>query len=247
MKTDGLPMLDRDEKGELRVVHSSRKGSDGADPDDDKTQDSDDKSETLSALSLGGRLPGGVQEVKGLSSKHHPLSNSTSTNVRKPNFKGQIILRCKKCGRELAAKEHVVEHEVGERGMGIKSSMRIGGKKLEKDQGRILSGPGGMRIDARSGNLNTSNGIDENEKKIGEIKEGQHDEQLQKEKEAEEEQKIEDQEPAKPKFQSAASLSSRLPPHLAALRRGVVPSGNGNLNPNRPPVSKPLQIGRAHV
>lgn len=285
-------MLDRDEGGRLRVMTSTtndhkesnigpsnEKRSQIAQQKEKESEKEEEEIEMLSALSLGGRLPGGVKEVKGLSSKFHPLvsssssstnstsastsiesgnqnsnsSTSTSTssisNFRKPNFKGQLVLRCKKCGRELAAKEHVVEHEVGERGQN-KGNFRIGGKKLEKDSERILSGPDGVRIGSNSVTRSTTGNDDSSlsESQKVEVKK-EEEEQIQdlKENNRNDERSQPQEQQQQPKFQSAASLSARLPPNLAALRRGAPIGGNGNLNPNRPPVSKPTPKSKASL
>lgn len=83
--------------------------------------------EVLVARSRGNRLPGGVTNIKG----HEPRaaknstaaaiasaassSSASASHLPKPHYKqGTMRLRCRMCRREIAARDHIVEHEPGQ-------------------------------------------------------------------------------------------------------------------------------------
>lgn len=68
--------------------------------------DDDAAREVKVTANTSGRLPGGVEHVRG----HEGVSNRGA--LAAPQFKGPK-LRCKGCRRELAAEDHVVIHEPG--------------------------------------------------------------------------------------------------------------------------------------
>lgn len=172
-----------------------------------------------------GNLPGGVNKVRGNqirsdSSKSSQPQAGNSSTLPKPKFKA-MKLRCKKCRRELAAQDHVVEHEAG---MG-KDAFDV--RKREKDieqksrDNRATmeqSSAAGLTLEERFGATKRSSGEDVTEEQVENAKTATS---------------------APSAFKSAASLSAQLPPHLAALRRGApaAQQTNGNSIPSRPPPS----------
>jgi dual specificity phosphatase 12 len=154
--------------------------------------------EVLITISKG-NLPGGVKSVKGNQGKANG-----DTRLPKPHFRG-LKLRCKMCRRELAARDHVVEHEAG-RG---KDAFDV--RKREKDtdaknkDGRMVRELGiEERFGAKARIQQPSS--PPNEKVDSSIEDGEQQQQ----------QQVSNQNG----IQTAASLSAQLPPHLAALRQG---------------------------
>ncbi|UZJ51242.1 hypothetical protein CBS101457_000562 [Exobasidium rhododendri] len=170
--------------------------------------------EVLVTISKG-NLPGGVARVKGNQGR-----GNGDERLPKPTFRGPK-LRCKICRWELAAIDHVIEHEAG-RG---KDAFDV--RKREKD------------VDAKSKEARTVRelGIEERFGAQTRIRASHRKDEVEdKEKEDRElqQQQQQQQSPSQPPptpppespaisrsgIQSAANLSAQLPPHLAALRQG---------------------------
>lgn len=152
-----------------------------------------------------GNLPGGVEKVKGNQGKGNGVDR-----LPKPYFR-DLKLRCRMCRRELAARDHVVEHEAG-RG---KDAFDV--RKREKDteaKSRDARTVREMGIEERFGaqtRLSSRRAADSDDEESGEgVPQPQ-------------------QSPAGARgtIQTAASLSAQLPPHLAALRQGKAIGGTG--------------------
>lgn len=148
-----------------------------------------------------GRLPGGVQHVRG----HEGVANRGQ--LSRPNFTGPK-LRCKGCRRELAALDHVVIHEPGRGQMAFEHRKRDVGHQGQNVASNSSSSEGatgqdgqGLQTAADGGGGQASQGWGSTEAATASTSSAT---------------------PApangKPKIQSAASLASQLPPHLAALR-----------------------------
>jgi len=173
--------------------------------------------EVLITISKG-NLPGGVKSVKGNQGKANG-----DTRLPKPHFRG-LKLRCKMCRRELAARDHVVEHEAG-RG---KDAFDV--RKREKDtdaknkDGRMVRELGiEERFGAKARIQQPSS--PPNEKVDSSIEDGEQQQQQQQ-------QQVSNQNG----IQTAASLSAQLPPHLAALRQGR--AGSAASSPDASPPSQ---------
>ncbi|EST08267.2 Dual specificity phosphatase, catalytic domain protein [Kalmanozyma brasiliensis GHG001] len=156
-----------------------------------------------------GRLPGGVQHVRG----HEGIANRGQ--LSRPNFTGPK-LRCKGCRRELAALDHVVIHEPG------KGQMAFDHRKRDV-------GHQGQNVATNSGSTDSVAAQDGTGAEMA--AEGPNvpaqQEQGSTETDAASTSSVSSSAVAagptpvangKPKIQSAASLASQLPPHLAALR-----------------------------
>ncbi|PWN37451.1 phosphatases II [Meira miltonrushii] len=170
-----------------------------------------------------GNLPGGVNKVRGnqARSESSRAQTNNSSSLPKPKFKA-MKLRCKKCRRELAAQDHVVEHEAG---MG-KDAFDV--RKREKDIEQKSRDNRATMEQSNTQDLTLEERFGATERPSGN--------DVTEEEETENAKPIP---PAPSAFKSAASLSAQLPPHLAALRRGTpaAPQTNGNSIPSRPPPS----------
>lgn len=178
-----------------------------------------------------GNLPGGVNKVRGnqVRSEISKTSQAPQKNgtLPKPKF-NCMKLRCKKCRRELAAQDHVVEHEAG---MG-KDAFDV--RKREKDveqksRDNRATMEQGSAVATRSAARQSNSSEMTMEERFGATKRSSEDDKEEEEVVA----------PTQSTFKSAASLSAQLPPHLAALRRGTptTSQANGNSIPTRPPPS----------
>lgn len=151
-----------------------------------------------------GNLPGGVNRVTGNQGKANG-----DVRLPKPHFRGPK-LRCKMCRVELAARDHVVEHEEG-RG---KDAFDV--RKREKDteaKSREARSVRELGIEQRFGaqaRIKSSSPPPTDEDKGEE--EGGKEQQLN--------DKVNDVGQSPDGIQSAANLSAQLPPLLAALRQG---------------------------
>ncbi|PWN24259.1 hypothetical protein BCV69DRAFT_280149 [Microstroma glucosiphilum] len=98
--------------------------------------------EVLIARSRGFRLPGGVPSIRGHESR------SGSGSLPKPDYlRGTPRLRCKMCRREIAARDHIVEHEPGKGIMAFDVKNRrkeMRGPKAAEEVGGSGSGSGGQ-------------------------------------------------------------------------------------------------------
>lgn len=199
--------------------------------------------EVLIARSRGSRLPGGVSSLRG----HEPRTLSAgSTKLPKPNYdRGTPRLRCRVCRREIAARDHVVEHEPGQGMMAFdvrkRSKEARNGPGAEAVGGTGYAGrPPASEIEQRFGRLRARS-VD--------MEDGDEDEEQQKEHSGDSRTQEQDestcnsassssaapavdgQRPIASRtasgrpVQSAASLTASLPPHLAALRAGRAPPG----------------------
>lgn len=142
-----------------------------------------------------GKLPGGVSRVRGVQSEKGTASPSRQ-RLPKPNF-GASKLRCKKCRRELAARDHVVEHDPG------KGKDAFDVRKRSKD----------AEQKSRDGRAAMQRPLSVEEQF------GAHPRPLDT-KPHEEDTGDAPSPTSGSTLQSAASLSSSLPPQLAALRLG---------------------------
>lgn len=105
--------------------------------------------EVLIARSRGFRLPGGVPSIRGHESR------SSGGSLPKPDYlRGTPRLRCKMCRREIAARDHIVEHEPGKGIMAFDVKNRrkeMGGPKTaEEVGGGSTSGSGGASTSGQS-------------------------------------------------------------------------------------------------
>jgi dual specificity phosphatase 12 len=161
-------------------------------------------------------LPGGVKSLRGNQTQRSNTSSAakatqSSSRLPKPHFVG-TKLRCRMCRRELAAQDHVVEHEPG------KGKDAFDVRKREKDadqksrDGRAALGheAQGKRDDGRGMTM---------EERFGAKGRSRVDDM--QDQGGEEHQQSPTSQSAQPSaYKSAASLSAQLPPHLAALRLG---------------------------
>lgn len=188
-----------------------------------------------------GNLPGGVRSVRGNQSRVSPniprrsaattAQALTQHKLPRPHF-GAQKLRCKRCRRELAARDHVVEHDPG------KGKDAFDVRKREKDaeqKSRDNRAALGASESGRSKDMEVKFGsmarpdvsTPAEEKTSAELKRtstadssGPVDNAVQS-RDAPHSLSIEGQNGhAQPPYRSAANLSASLPPHLAALRLG---------------------------
>jgi dual specificity phosphatase 12 len=184
--------------------------------------------EVLITISTG-NLPGGVKLLKGNQGKANG-----DVRLPKPHFRG-LKLRCKMCRTELAARDHVVEHEAG-RG---KDAFDV--RKREKDidaknkDGRIVRELGiEERFGAQTRIQQPSSPPAEKEESTStteELNKGDEKQQMLSNGNS---------------IQTAASLSAQLPPHLAALRQGRAGQTTSSVSPNRSAASPPQQRRMLH-
>ncbi|TKY88110.1 hypothetical protein EX895_002820 [Sporisorium graminicola] len=188
-----------------------------------------------------GRLPGGVEHVRG----HEGVLNRGL--LAQPSFKGPK-LRCKGCRRELVALDHVVIHEPGK------------GQMAFEHRRRDVGHSGQNVATNSSGDTGVAEGKESTVEKMTEA-EGANG-QVQSQAPASDPMTATDargdisstssttpstaatpQVPTKPRIQTAASLASQLPPHLAALRAGRPtiprPSSTSSTNPSSTPSTQP--------
>ncbi|SAM85913.1 related to Tyrosine specific protein phosphatase and dual specificity protein phosphatase [Ustilago bromivora] len=168
------------------------------------TGSSSANTEVKATANSSGRLPGGVRNIRG----HEGVNNRGA--LPKPQFTGPK-LRCKGCRRELAALDHVVIHEPGKGQMAFDHSRRdTGHAELNKisDNRESAQQDGAAALSVES----AANG----EAAVATT--------------TEQSTETDASQPKPPGIQTAASLASQLPPHLAALRRG------GN-RPQPPPLA----------
>ncbi|CAO1626629.1 unnamed protein product [Sympodiomycopsis kandeliae] len=192
--------------------------------------------EVLIARSNGNKF--GSNGIKGfqprvppIKNSNHPASSFSSSNsLPKPLYRpGTMRLRCKICRREIAARDHIVEHEPGQ---GIEAfDIRRRNKELKS----------GSKNDRFSQGTNTNSGQEEASNGNGESSSTsalQTGEQSQQESNsstgpgqdanpvvapaAAEKPSQHNTQHGRP-IKSAASLTASLPPHLAALRAGRNP------------------------
>lgn len=172
-----------------------------------------------------GRLPGGVDSLRG---------NEGKSNVGvlpKPHYRDRK-LRCRMCRRELAARDHVVEHEEG-KGQEAFAVRKRGKDEAEKQkQLRTAAAVPGYSSNSSSNSTGVAStkGPDNVEQKFGAQPrpEQQQSQAVPSQREAgavkvagevSSPPQTQSNGSARP-IQSAASLTSSLPPHLAALRLG---------------------------
>lgn len=144
-----------------------------------------------------GRLPGGVSRLTGNQGKANG-----DTRLPTPHFRG-LKLRCRMCRRELAARDHVVEHEAG-RG---KDAFDV--RKREKDgeaKSRESRSVKELGIEQRFGAQIRRQATPPPEVEETEEADSETHESISASNQN--------------GIKSAASLSAQLPPHLAALRQG---------------------------
>lgn len=168
--------------------------------------------EVLITISKG-NLPGGVKSVKGNQGKANG-----DTRLPKPHFRG-LKLRCKMCRRELAARDHVVEHEAG-RG---KDAFDV--RKREKD----------TEAKNKDGRMVRELGIEERFGAKARIQQPSSPPTEEVDSTAEGGNELQ-QTSNQNGIQTAASLSAQLPPHLAALRQGR--AGSATSSPDASPPSQ---------
>ncbi|SPO31187.1 related to Tyrosine specific protein phosphatase and dual specificity protein phosphatase [Ustilago trichophora] len=159
----------------------------------------DTTQEVKVTASSSNRLPGGVSQIRG----HESVDNRGC--LPKPSFKGPK-LRCKGCRRELAALDHVVIHEAGKGQLAFDHRKRDAGHVGSN----VVSGPGGQEGEVErvaSGGADSAVGG-----------EGKAQEEMTNGTTATVPTPAEGLVSTKRTIQSAASLASQLPPHLAALR-----------------------------
>lgn len=160
-----------------------------------------------------GRLPGGVSAIRG----HESANNRGS--LPKPNFTGPK-LRCKGCRRELAALDHVVIHEPGKGQLAFEHRKRDAGHSGEtvasKSQG---DGPvdNGSADKEQGSSIGTSANVDGDSTATSNAAPGTTSASTPPPATSSEATKAMLDGNKRP-IQSAASLASQLPPHLAALR-----------------------------
>jgi dual specificity phosphatase 12 len=154
--------------------------------------------------SNSGRLPGGVKLLRGNEGRHN------AGTLPSPVFQGPK-LRCKMCRRELAARDHVVEHEAG-RGQGAFTA-----RKRRKDLGERERE--GRTVGSTAADLNA-------EQKFGARSRAEEASSAASTTDADDAAPAASSSaPAEgaqpPGLRSAASLTASLPPALAALRMGA--------------------------
>lgn len=153
-----------------------------------------------------GRLPGGVSNIRG----HEGVNNRGA--LSKPQFTGPK-LRCKGCRRELAALDHVVIHEPGKGQMAFEHRRRdTGHTELNKVSETTTQQDGAMQVQAQG----AANG--DGEAATSTDSQTTLNATMTAVTPAPAATTTEPKQP--PRIQTAASLASQLPPHLAALRRG---------------------------
>ncbi|EPQ27289.1 uncharacterized protein PFL1_05212 [Pseudozyma flocculosa PF-1] len=237
------------------------------------------QSEEVRVTKNSGRLPGGVSSIKG----HEGLENRGK--LPKPTFSGPK-LRCKACRRELAALDHVIEHQEGQGQMAFEHRKREAGNAKYAGQTRVTDTssstttvPSG--VEAEKGRLDMQRMfgarpsvikkvVDDDDDDEGPIGSGANQEAKGESEKAEGAKESESSpaptapassasaSPAAPgagaagaaaagsvnqgtapatgrRIQSASSLSSRLPPHLAALRGGPRPAAPPSSIPGTTP------------
>ncbi|SPO30174.1 related to Tyrosine specific protein phosphatase and dual specificity protein phosphatase [Ustilago trichophora] len=157
--------------------------------------------------SSSSRLPGGVSQIRG----HESVENRGS--LPRPNFKGPK-LRCKGCRRELAALDHVVIHEPGKGQLAFDHRKRdpahVGSNVVSGSDASLRSAEVEVEVEVGRGR---------GEIGVGEVANaGQDETHEDKTKSITTSAITEPATTTKKQIQSAASLASKLPPHLAALR-----------------------------
>lgn len=166
-----------------------------------------------------GRLPGGVEHVRG----HEGVLNRGQ--LAQPSFKGPK-LRCKGCRRELAALDHVVIHEPGKGQMAFEHRRRDVGH-LGQNIATNSAGDGMMADEGES--AVKAEVAEATGSSVSEGANGQTQQQSQTSTTTAASETASSSTPStapipiiptKPRIQTAASLASQLPPHLAALRVG---------------------------
>lgn len=141
-------------------------------------------------------------------------------SLPKPDYvaEGATRLRCRMCRREIAARDHVVEHDVG---VG-KGAFDV--KKRGKDRRNEKRSVAVEQRGAGGGGV----GLMEDGEALQALKleDGGEGQQEQPQQQAGgEATSVDDDGQRRPILQSAASLTASLPPHLAALRAGRAPPG----------------------
>lgn len=180
-----------------------------------------------------GKLPGGVSKIRGnqVQSESSKIAMQPSSSLPKPKFKA-MKLRCKKCRRELAAQDHVVEHEAG---MG-KDAFDV--RKREKDvEQKNRDNRATMNQSSTAANKSAAKQSNSSEMTIEErFGATKRSAESRSETDDDQEESMTPSSNHTPSaFKSAASLSAQLPPHLAALRRGTpTPQSNGTSIASRP-------------
>lgn len=202
-----------------------------------------------------GNLPGGVRKVRGNqnepSSVQRPPMNgrrglvSTAQGQQrlpKPHF-GAMKLRCKMCRRELAARDHVVEHEPGKGKDAFDVRKRAKDVEQKSRDGRAAMGVGTGTEEPRDGEMTMEEKFGARTRSDEEVVEGKMDGAP-----------TASSANAQSTYKSAASLSAQLPPHLAALRlgRSAAPSvqttstntSNGTAQPAPPAAAPPTNAAQ---
>nr|CDI55933.1 related to Tyrosine specific protein phosphatase and dual specificity protein phosphatase [Melanopsichium pennsylvanicum 4] len=183
---------------------------------------SDTTAEVKVTANSSGRLPGGVTQIRG----HEGANNRGS--LAKPNFAGPK-LRCKGCRRELAALDHVVIHEPGKGQLAFEHRRRDVGHSGQNvatdssgsigpvDEDEKTSGEAEFQgtIEATTTVARTTTTASSADK----VKNGVQAQDTAASTTIGEVATAAAAPPStKRPIQSAASLASQLPPHLAALR-----------------------------
>ncbi|PWY99261.1 hypothetical protein BCV70DRAFT_200843 [Testicularia cyperi] len=210
---------------------------------EEKRKTTIDEAGEVKVTANSGRLPGGVSNIRG----HEGANNRGS--LPRPTFTGPK-LRCRSCRRELAAFDHVVIHEPGKGQMAFEHRKRDtghGNSTVASDTaGNISSlqkfGARQSRDDAMTSSQDHSNTAATSEPVTEQSQTTQaappsssaqtpvsasatasesvlHQKAPDTPEAATLQQQAQTQ-PQRRQIQSAASLASRLPPHLAALRGG---------------------------
>lgn len=141
-----------------------------------------------------GRLPGGVTHIRGNEGRDN------QGRLARPQFAGPK-LRCRSCRRELAALDHVVLHEPG------KGQMAFDHRRRDTGFGKGQNVPTLAPLNLNNDNSNIAKDDAANDASTASVTAATGD-NPQSASAA----------PTRRPIQSAASLASQLPPHLAALR-----------------------------
>ncbi|KAN0062948.1 tyrosine protein phosphatase yvh1 [Thecaphora frezii] len=192
-----------------------------------------------------GRLPGGVSSIKG----HEGLANRGK--LPKPTFSGPK-LRCKACRRELAALDHVIEHQEGQGQMAFDHRKREAGNAKYANQTMATNTAAVPGVPGALGGEGSK--ADEMQRMFGArpaaprkvVEDETEPGEAPPSTGAAPRNGVSSLSPASTattappsrRIQSATSLSSRLPPHLAALRGSRPAAGT---TPTPAPPSAPVQ------
>lgn len=214
----------------LKALSVAQEDTDSSEPSSSENKALVDASATASSINQksevrvtenAGRLPGGVESIKG----HQNAQNRNL--LPKPTFAGPK-LRCRACRRELAALDHLIEHEPGKGQLAFEHRKRETGQaKYAADSKASASAPSPafeQAFGATPSRQTPVAGAEDAPSPRTEVASPQAG-------------------PVKPAIQTGASLNARLPPHLAALRgamRGPAPQAQAQ--PQAPQPSRSMML-----